>query len=405
VSKTKNENAAKTANSTLAVHGEAPRKHAHDAVTTPIVCSSTYVFEDTAELRRYFDGFVEREEYGRYGNPTVREAETRIAQLDGAGDCVLFPSGMSAVTTTLLLLLKTGDHVVMTADCYRRTRQFVQRVLARFGVTATLVEADDHAALERAIVPEKTKLIVSESPTNPYLRVVDLPKLAQIRDRHPGVRILIDSTFATPINQRPLALGADLVLHSATKYLGGHNDLLAGAVCGDAGFLSALRDFRGVMGGVLDPHSAYLLVRGMKTLALRVQRQNATALAIAHFLEQHPAVERVFYPLLPSHPDHEIARTQMQGGGGVVSFLIKGALEEGSKVVDACKIASIAPSLGGVETLIEQPALMSFYEMTTEERLAIGIRDNLIRLSVGIEEEADLIADLRQALAVITANR
>jgi cystathionine gamma-synthase len=278
-------------------------------------------------------------------------------------------------------------------------------VLSRFGVTATLVDADDHAALEAAIVPDRTKLIVSESPTNPYLRVVDLPRLAQIRDRHPGVRILIDSTFATPINQRPLTQGADLVLHSATKYLGGHNDLLAGAVCGDAGLMSALRDFRGVMGGVLDPHSAYLLVRGMKTLALRVQRQNSTALAIARFLEQHPSVERVFYPLLPSHPDHAIARAQMQGGGGVVSFLIKGAFDEGSKVVDACKIASIAPSLGGVETLIEQPALMSFYELTTEERLAIGIRDNLIRLSVGIEEEADLIADLTQALALIGPRR
>jgi cystathionine gamma-synthase len=397
----KNENAAKTASSTLAVHGEAPHKQAHHAVTTPIICSSTYVFEDTTELRQYFDGHIEREEYGRYGNPTVREAEARIATLDGAEDCVLFPSGMSALTTTLLLLLKAGDHVVMTSDCYRRTRHFVTVVLAKFGVSATLVDPSDHAAIEAAITPGKTRLVISESPTNPYLRVLDLPRLAQIRDRHPGVRILIDSTFATPINQRPLALGADLVLHSATKYLGGHNDLLAGAICGDAGLLSALRDFRGVIGGILDPHSAYLLVRGMKTLALRVQRQNATALAIARFLEQHPAVERVFYPWLPSHPDHEIARAQMQGGGGVVSFLIAGALDEASKVVDACKIASMAPSLGGVETLIEQPALMSFYEKTTEERLAIGIRDNLIRLSVGIEEEKDLIADLAQALEVI----
>jgi cystathionine gamma-synthase len=394
-----------TASSTLAVHGEAPRPYAHHAITTPIVCTSTYVFEDTAELRRHFEGQIEREEYGRYGNPTVRDAETRIAQLEGAADCVLFASGMSAVTTTLLLLLKAGDHVVMTSDCYRRTRHFVTVVLARFGVSATLVDAGDHAAIEAAIVPGKTRLIVSESPTNPYLRVVDLPRLAKIRDRHAGVRILIDSTFATPINQRPLALGADLVLHSATKYLGGHNDLLAGAVCGDAGILSALRDFRGVMGGVLDPHSAYLLVRGMKTLALRVQRQNASALAIARFLEQHPAVERVFYPWLPSHPDHEIARAQMHGGGGVVSFLVAGALDEGSKVVDACRIASMAPSLGGVETLIEQPALMSFYEKSTEERLAIGIRDNLIRLSVGIEDEKDLIADLSQALAVIAHQR
>ncbi len=384
--------------STLAVHGGEPRQKAHDSITTPIVAASTYVFKSTAELRSYFDGDIDREEYGRYGNPTVRAAEAKLAQLEGAGGCVLFPSGMSAVTTTLLLMLKSGDHVVMTSDCYRRTRQFVGVVLARLGVTATLVEPGDYDGLEKAMVPGKTKLLVSESPTNPYLRVVDLPRLAKLRDRHPGVKILIDSTFATPINQRPLSLGADLVLHSCTKYFGGHNDLLAGAVCGNAGLISAIRDFRGVMGGILDPHSAYLLIRGIKTLALRVERQNASALEIARFLEQHPKVEKVFYPMLESHPDHAIAREQLRGGGGVVSFLVKGGLDDGSRVIDACKIAALAPSLGGVETLIEQPALMSFYEMTTEQRLQIGIRDNLIRLAVGIEDVADLIADLGQAL-------
>lgn len=390
-------------NSTLSVHGGEPRKKAHDAITTPIIASSTYVFESTAELRSYFDGDIDREEYGRYGNPTVRAAEAKLAQLEGAGDCVLFPSGMSAVTTTLLLMLKTGDHVVMTSDCYRRTRQFVGTVLGRFGITVSLVEPGDYDGLEKAIVPGKTRLIISESPTNPYLRVVDLPRLAKIRDRHSGVRILIDSTFATPINQRPIALGADLVLHSCTKYFGGHNDLLAGAVCGNAGVISALRDFRGVMGGVLDPHSAYLLIRGIKTLALRVERQNQSALAIAKFLESHPRVEKVYYPFLPSHPDHAIATEQLKGGGGVVSFLVKGGLDAGSKVIDGCKIALLAPSLGGVETLIEQPALMSFYEMTTEQRLQIGIRDNLIRLAVGIEDVADLIADLSQALDGVPA--
>ena len=384
--------------STLSVHGGERHKKAHDAITAPIIASSTYVFDSTAELRDYFDGNIDREEYGRYGNPTVRAAEAKLAALEGAGDCVLFPSGMSAVTTTLLLLLKTGDHVVMTSDCYRRTRQFVATVLGRLGVTSTLVEPGDYAGLEAAIMPGKTKLLISESPTNPYLRVVDLPRLAKIRDRHAGVRILIDSTFATPINQRPIELGADLVLHSCTKYFGGHNDLLAGSVCGNAGLISALRDFRGVMGGVLDPHSAYLLVRGIKTLALRVERQNQSALQIARFLEAHPKVEKVYYPFLPSHPDHAIATEQLRGGGGVVSFLVKGGLDEGSRVVDACKVAALAPSLGGVETLIEQPALMSFYELTTEQRLKIGIRDNLIRLAVGIEDVGDLIADLGQAL-------
>jgi cystathionine gamma-synthase len=372
-----------------------------DAVTVPIVCTSTYVFESSAALHDHFQGVSDREEYGRYGNPTVRAAEAKIAALENAEDCALFGSGMAAVTTTLLSLLKSGDHVVMTSDCYRRTRQFIGTTLARFQVSSTMVEPGDYAAIEAAIQPGKTRLLLSESPSNPYLRVVDLPKLARIRDRHPGVKILIDSTFATPINQRPLDLGADLVVHSCTKYLGGHNDLLAGAVCGEAGIVSALRDARGVFGGILDPHAGYLLIRGMKTLALRVQRQNESALHIARWLEAHPRIEGVYYPGLESHPDHAVARAQMTGGGGVISFLLRGTLEEGSRVLDACRIAAIAPSLGGVETLIEQPALMSFYELTPEQRLAIGIRDNLIRLSVGIEDVDDLVADLAQALGTL----
>jgi cystathionine gamma-synthase len=363
-----------------------------------VVCAATYVFESTAELRDYFEGRVEREEYGRYGNPTVRSAERKIAELEGAEDCALFGSGMAAAAHTLLAFLKSGDHVVMTSDCYRRTRQFVSGVLSRYQVSSTLVEPGDYDALESAVVPKKTRLLLAESPSNPYLRIADVRRLAQIRDRHPGLRILIDSTFATPINQRPLLLGADLVLHSCTKYLGGHNDLLAGAVCGKAPMVSALRDFRGVLGGILDPQSAYLLIRGIKTLGLRVPRQNETALRIARWLEAHPRVERVYYPGLESHPDFPLARSQMRGFGGVVSFLFKGDLEATSRVVDACRLATLAPSLGGVETLIEQPALMSFYELTSEERLAIGIRENLIRLSVGIEDSDDLIADLAQAL-------
>lgn len=390
---------------TLAVHGGQKRKKAHDAITAPIVASATYVFDSTSELRDYFEGRIDREEYGRYGNPTVRTAEQKVAALEGAEDCALFASGMAAATTALLALLKAGDHVVMTSDCYRRTRQFVGTILARYQVASTLVEPGDYASLESAIIPKKTRLILSESPTNPYLRVVDLPRLAAIRDRHPGIRILIDSTFATPVNQRPLEYGADLVIHSCTKYLGGHNDLLAGAVCGKAGLLSALRDFRGVLGGVLDPQSAYLLIRGLKTLALRVQRQNDSALQIARWLETHPRVERVYYPGLESHPDHAVARNQMLGFGGVVSFLVRGDLDQASQVVDGCRLATLAPSLGGVETLIEQPALMSFFELTTEERLSIGIRDNLIRLSVGIEDVADLMADLDQALRASPGER
>ncbi len=394
---------AKAKLGTLAVRGGETRKKAHDAICTPIVCTATYVFESTAELRDYFDGRIDREEYGRYGNPTVRTAERKIAELEGAEDCALFASGMAAVTNCLLALLKSGDHVVMTSDCYRRTRQFVSSVLSRYQVASTLVEPGDYAALEAAIVPKKTRLILSESPTNPYLRITDLSRLAEIRDRHPGIQVMIDSTFATPVNQRPLELGADLVLHSGTKYLGGHNDLLAGAICGKSGKVSALRDYRGILGGTLDPHSAYLLARGIKTLDLRVRRQNESALRVARWLETQSIVERVYYPGLESHPDFAIAREQMRGFGGVVSFLVKGGLEQASRLVDACRLATLAPSLGGVETLIEQPALMSYYELTSEERQAIGIRDNLIRLSVGIEDVEDLIADLSQALATSVA--
>jgi cystathionine gamma-synthase len=391
--------------STLAVHGGEERRKAHDAVTTPIICTATYGFADTAEIVRYFEGDLEREEYGRYGNPTVRAAERKVAALEGAEDCALFASGMAAVTTALFELLKSGDHVILTSDCYRRTRQFVRTFLSRYGVAHTLVEPGDPDALAAAVQPGRTRLIVSESPTNPYLRVADLRALAAVRDRFPGVNLLIDSTFATPVNQRALELGADLVVQSCTKYLAGHNDVLAGAVSGRAPLIAAIRDLRGVLGGNLDPHAAYLVLRGMKTLSLRVDRQNQTAQAVAQWLEAHPRVKRVFYPGLPSHPDHAVAREQMKGFGGVVSFLVQGSLREASRLVDACKLATIAPSLGAVETLIEQPALMSYFELTTQEREAIGISDSLIRLAVGIEDAEDVIADLAQAFDAAYAAR
>src|SRR4051812_35265479 len=258
----------------LAVRGGEPEKFGYDAVTVPIVCSATYAFADTDEIRKHFEGEIEREEYGRYGNPTVRVAEKKIAALEGADDAVLFPSGMNAITTLLLSMLRPGDHLVITSDCYRRTRQFAATVLARFNVEHTVVEPGDHAALEAAIRPGATRLILSEAPTNPYLRVVDVARLASIRAQRGRIKIVIDSTLGTPINFRPLELGADLVLHSATKYLGGHNDLLAGAICGAQGLIDALRDARGLFGGMPDPHGAYLLVRGIKSLAVRMRRHN-----------------------------------------------------------------------------------------------------------------------------------
>jgi cystathionine gamma-synthase len=383
---------------TLAVHGAEPRKKAFDAVTTPVVASATYAFENTAEIARYFQGDIEREEYGRYGNPTVRAAEAKLAALEGAEDAALFGSGMAAVTTALFALLKSGDHVILTSDGYRRTRQFVTQILAKLGIEHTLVDPGDEKALHAALRPGKTKVLIGESPTNPYLRVADLAIFSRARDACPGSNLLIDATFATPINQRPLQIGADLVLHSCTKYLGGHNDLLAGSLAGRAGLVSLIKDLRGVLGGLLDPQSAFLLIRGLKTLPLRVRRQNETALRVARFLEGHPRVRQVFYPGLESHPDHALAKRTLSGFGGVVSFRVRGDAQLTSKVVDGCKLATIAPSLGATETLIEQPAYMSFFDKTTEEREAIGIYDDLIRLSVGLEEADDVIADLSQAL-------
>jgi cystathionine gamma-synthase len=389
---------------TLSVHGGDTRARAHQAIPMPIIQTATYAFADTADLvsfmeQRGLGAHPEgREDYGRYGNPTVQSVERKVAALEGAEDAVLFSSGMAAITTLLLASLPAGGHVVMTDDCYRRTRQFCLVFLKRLGVETTVVPMGDYAALEAAIVPKKTRFLVSESPTNPYLRCVDLARLAELAKRH-RVSTIIDSTFGTPLNQRPLALGIDYVVHSATKYMGGHHDLLAGVVAGARPRVAALRDARGVLGGIVDPQAAYLLERGLKTLALRVRQQNETALEIARWLERHPRIERVWYPGLASHPDHEIARKQMSGFGGVVSFEVRGKLEDASRFIDRMEIPYIAPSLGGVDSLIEQPALMSFFEKTTEERLALGIKDNLVRFALGIEDAADVIADLDQALA------
>jgi cystathionine gamma-synthase len=383
---------------TLAVHAGEDRRQPHAALTVPITATSTYTFEDSAEIVRYHRGELEREEYGRYGNPTVRAAERKIAALDGADDALLFASGMSAITTTLLATLRAGQHIVLTRDGYRRTRQFIETVLPRYGITATLVDPGDWKALDAAIDPTKTRVVFSESPTNPWLRVVDMERLAALKKKHRAVKFIIDSTFATPVNQRPLAWGVDLVVHSATKYLGGHNDLLAGTVSGAAPLIAAVRDFRGILGGVLDAHAAYLLVRGAKTLALRVARQNATAQRVAEVLEGHPRVERVCYPGLTGHPDHTHARLQMKGFGAVVSFVVASDDAGTRRFIDACKLAVVAPSLGGVETLIEQPATMSYYGLSEDERAAMGIPVGLVRLSVGVEDADDIIADLMHAL-------
>jgi len=382
--------------STRAVHGGEVRPKGYFSITTPIVHSSTYTFPKTQDLIDFMDGHVERgEEYGRYGNPTQQAVEAKLAALEGAEAALLFSSGMAAVTSTLLAMLRRESHVVFTNDCYRKTRQFAETVLKKFGVTYDLVPPNV-GAIEAALKPA-TALIFTESPTNPYMSVVDLERLVSLaRDRK--IKTVIDSTFATPFNQRPLEFGVDLVIHSATKYLGGHNDLLAGCILGRKGLVTAIKDFQGMLGAVPDPMGCYLLGRGLKTFALRMARQNASGQAIAEFLEKHPKVKRVHYPGLPSHPDHAVAKRQMRGFGSVVSFELDGGLADCSRFVDAMTIPQIAPSLGGVESLIEQPALMSFYELTPEERARIGIKENLVRFAIGIEDTEDLIRDLQQAL-------
>jgi cystathionine gamma-synthase len=362
--------------------------------------TATYTFESTAVLERYMRGEdpdPDREEYARYSNPTVRELEQRVAALEGADDGVAFGSGMAAISTALLSLVKAGDHIVLFNDCYRRTRQLVRQVLSRFGVEHDVVPAGDLSALEAVLKPN-TRLVVSESPTNPFLYCVDLAKLSEVVKRHGKAKTLVDSTMATPINCRPLDFGVDLVIHSATKYLSGHNDVLGGVAAGASHLVSLLRDSRGVLGTVLDPHAAFLILRGLKTLGLRVSRQNATALELAHVLEKHPRVERVYYPLLESHPSHAVARAQMAGGGGVVSFVVRGGREAAARVVDGCKLAAIAPSFGGPETLIEQPAIMSYFELSEAELAVLGISPALVRLAVGVEETPALVADLLRAL-------
>jgi len=383
--------------STMSVHGGEPRQKPSHALTTPIVQTTTYTWANSQELKDYFDGKIdERIDYGRYGNPTQKVAESKLAALEGAADCLLFASGMGAMTTVLYALLSRGTHVVITDDSYRRTRQFLNAMLPRYGIEISTVPAGDYEALEDAIKPT-TRVLVSESPTNPYNRILDLERFGAIGRKH-RVKTVIDATFATPYNVRPLDWGVDLVMHSASKYLGGHNDLLAGAVLGSRHLIGGIRSLQATTGAIVDPFAAYLLVRGLKTFALRMERQNQSAQTIAEFLAAHPRVERVHYPGLPSHPGHDVAKKQMRGFGGVVSFEVRGDLDAASRVVDACTIPYIAASLGGVESLIEQPAIMSFYELTTEERLQVGIKDNLIRYAVGIEDADDLIADLAQAL-------
>lgn len=383
--------------STVAIHaGEQRQKLAH-SITDPIICASTYTFASTQAVIDYIEQKQQREEYGRYGNPGERIIERKLAALEGGEDAILYSSGMAAIVGLFMSKLSSGDEIIFFDECYHRSREFCTKHLARFGVVTRQVKACDYDAMAAAITP-RTKLLVSESPTNPHLSCVDLDRFVEISKKH-NVETLIDATLATPYNLRPIEHGVDYVLHSATKYLGGHNDLLAGVIIGDKAKLDPVRNLRGIMGAINSPHNMYLLERGLKTFELRMQRHNQNGQAIAEFLESHPRIEKVYYPGLKSHKYHAEAAKYMRGFGGLITFLVKDAdWRQTADIVDAVTIPRIAPSLGGVESLIEQPLVMSYYEQKPEDRARFGIPDNMIRLACGLENTEDLIADLKQAI-------
>ncbi|MBA0781359.1 hypothetical protein Gotri_002292 [Gossypium trilobum] len=339
-----------------------------DAITTPVVNTSAYFFKKTQELIDFKEKRHTSFEYGRYGNPTTVVAEEKISALEGAESTLIMASGMSASTVMLMALVPAGGHIVTTTDCYRKTRIFIETILPKMGISATVIDPADVDGLESALNKNKVSLFFTESPTNPFLRCVDIEKVSKLCHSK-GTLVCIDGTFATPLNQKALALGADLVLHSATKFIGGHNDVLAGCISGSEKLVTEIRSWHHILGGTLNPNAAYLIIRGMKTLHLRVQQQNSTALRMAEVLEAHSRVD--------------------------------GDLETTSKFVDALKIPYIAPSFGGCESIVDQPAIMSYWDLSQAERSKYGILDNLIRFSFGVEDFEDLKADILQALETI----
>jgi cystathionine beta-lyase/cystathionine gamma-synthase len=382
---------------TEAVHGGSDLIKKNGPLLTPIYQTSTF---EVTSMQEQIRVTPTDSHYTRYGNPTNTAAEKAIAEMEGTDAALLFSSGMTAITTSILALVKAGDHIIAQRDIYGGVIKFLSEWLPRLGVETTFVDTNDFAGLERAIRPN-TRLLHVESPTNPTVRVVDLQTVSALGRKH-NLLTTIDSTFATPINCRPAEWGIDLVLHSGTKYFGGHADILCGIAAGRHDLIDLIHHARTTLGGCMDPHAAFLLLRGIKTLALRVERQNASALRIAHFLADHPHVARVHYPLLENHPDYAIARKQMPGAGGVLSFEVAGTAADASRVAEALQLFTLAPSLGGVESLVTIPALTSHYGIDPAVLQKIGITEQLIRLSVGVEHVDDLIADLKRALTVLT---
>jgi cystathionine gamma-synthase len=381
--------------STRAIHTDIGEKRTNRPVATPIHLSATYESTDYDEQIRLEEARADTF-YMRYGNPTISVAERTLADLEGADDAAVFGSGMAAITTTLFSFLGKGDHAVFQREIYGGAYRFAQEFLPKWGVEVSWVDVSDTAGFERA-VRDNTRLLYVESPTNPTLKVLDIEAMVKIA-KSCGALTFIDSTFSTPFNTRPIDYGIDGVIHSVTKYLGGHSDLLGGVLAGSSVVMEKVKDTHRVLGGILNPHAAYLLIRGLKTIGVRMERHNRNGLELARFLETHPRVQNVFYPHLPSHPRFDLAKRQMHGGGGVLSFEIDGDLETAKRFADALTLVRLAPSLGGVESLLSIPCLTSHAMLSPEEREKAGIRDSLVRIAFGIEPTEDLIADVDQAL-------
>ena len=385
-----------TRDSTRAVHDAEPFDEESGSIVSPIYQTSTFAFTKVDDAAKATAGEIGKYVYTRWGNPTTEKLEGKLASMEGTQDAAFFSSGMAAISTSVLTFVKAGDHVVSTRDLYGGTFELMSRFLPSFGVQTTLVETSIHNAIEGATRPN-TKLVYVETPTNPTLKLVDIRRAARTAHRA-GALLFVDSTFASPINQKPIELGADVVLHSATKYLNGHADVTAGAAAGRSEELQKIKRLRRELGGTLDPHASWLVLRGMKTMAVRVRAQNENAMALAEFLSGRQDVKVVHYPGLKEHPQHELATRQMKGYGGMMSFELKGSMEEAKHLMEKLKIAFLATSLGGVETLVSQPSTMTHTQLTPAERERMGIHDSLIRLSVGIEDKEDLVADFKQAL-------
>jgi cystathionine beta-lyase/cystathionine gamma-synthase len=381
--------------STLVLHGEKGEFFPEGAVAEPIFQTSTFVFKDSAEVKKYQEGKTDKYLYTRYGNPTLEVAEDKIAALEGAEVGLVVSSGMAAVTTTILTLCQAGDEIISTEPVYGGTLHLFQKLFPGLGIKVNFVDPLKLGEAEK-LITKSTKILFGETPTNPNLKIVDLKKLLNIAQKH-KLTSVIDNTFATPYNQNPIKMGADVVIHSATKYLGGHSDLVAGIIVGKKIFIKDAVETMKMLGGCLDPLGAFLLLRGLKTLAVRVERQNENGMKVARFLSDHPKVNKVYYPGLPSHPQHKLAKSQMKGFGGMVCFDV-GDLESATRVMDNIKLFLNATSLGGVESLASIPVLTSHYGFKPKDLTRAGVTPGMVRLSCGIEDETDLIQDLDQAL-------